>query len=65
SGWTVTAATTAAKFVEMFYGAIAFNQNLCKWNVSGISSTPTDFDLGASSWTGGTSTRPKWGLPPC
>jgi surface protein len=62
SGWTVTAATTAAKFAEMFYGAIAFNQDLCKWNVSGISSTPTDFDLGASSWV---LNKPNWGLPPC
>jgi hypothetical protein len=65
SGWTVTAATTASKFADMFNGAIAFNQNLCKWNVSGIFSTPTDFDLGAISWTGSSSTRPQWGSSPC
>lgn len=65
SGWTVTAATTAAKFVEMFYGAIAFNQDLCKWNVIGIPPTPTGFDTGAISWAGAPSTRPQWGSPPC
>jgi surface protein len=65
SGWTVTAATTAAKFTDMFNSAIAFNQDLCKWNVSGISSTPTGFDAGASSWAGSSLTRPQWGSPPC
>jgi surface protein len=65
SGWTVTAATTAAKFTDMFNSAIAFNQDLCKWNVSGIIPTPTGFDAGAISWAGSPSTRPQWGSSPC
>ena len=44
----------------MFYGATSFNQDLSGWCVTQIPSEPTDFDIGASSWTLPAS-RPIWG----
>jgi len=42
-------------------GATAFNQNLSGWCVSFITSKPTDFDTGATSWV---LARPVWGTCP-
>jgi hypothetical protein len=45
----------------MFYNAEAFNQDLSDWCVSNITTEPTDFDKGATSWT---LARPVWGTCP-
>ncbi|HEY7906024.1 MAG TPA: BspA family leucine-rich repeat surface protein [Wenzhouxiangella sp.] len=44
----------------LFWNAKAFNQDLSRWCVAHISSRPTEFDLGADSWTL-QSSRPNWG----
>jgi surface protein len=49
---------------SMFSNADSFNQNLSGWCVTNIPSKPTDFDTGATSWTGGAATRPQWGTCP-
>ena len=50
---------------RMFRVAVVFNQNLSGWCVSLITSEPTDFDTGATSWIGGTPrNRPVWGTCP-
>jgi len=45
----------------MFYGAITFNKDLSGWCVSLMSSEPSDFSTGASSWT---EPQPSWGSCP-
>jgi len=47
----------------MFFNTVSFNQDLSSWCVSQIPSLPLNFDTGASSWTGGSATRPQWGAP--
>ena len=47
----------------MFCNASSFNQDLSEWCVPLITSVPTDFDTGASSWTLPDS-RPEWGTCP-
>lgn len=44
----------------MFFVAPVFNQNLSGWCVEKLSEKPTDFDLGADSWT---QPKPNWGEP--
>lgn len=51
----------AKKMDKMFKNAKAFNYDLKLWCVIDIKSEPTEFDLGADAWTGGTAARPKWG----
>ena len=46
---------------EMFKNSSSFNQDLSGWCVSGISSEPSYFDPGASSWN---KLRPDWGNCP-
>lgn len=45
----------------LFRNAQAFNQDLGGWCVAGISTPPTDFDLGASAWDVAKA-RPNWGM---
>ena len=42
----------------MFTGATVFNQDLAKWCVSQIASTPTNFATGATAWS---ASKPNWG----
>ena len=58
SGWETGSATS---MTEMFNDATSFNQDLSGWCVSAIGSAPSDFDTGASAWTGAPGTRPNWG----
>ena len=58
SGWDVS---TATDMTRMFRNAYAFNQDLSGWCVTNISSEPTDFANGASSWT---EPKPVWGTCP-
>jgi len=44
----------------MFFGAESFNQDLSGWCVEELSEKPSEFDLGADSWT---LPRPNWGEP--
>jgi hypothetical protein len=46
---------------SMFRGAASFNQDLSRWCVTLIPSTPTWFDAGATSWT---LPKPVWGTCP-
>ena len=55
SSWNVSSVTVMTR---MFQNASAFNQALCAWNVSHISTEPTNFATGASSWS---SSKPNWG----
>lgn len=48
----------------MFKNASSFNQDLSSWCVTLIPSAPTQFDLNANAWTGGSATRPQWGTCP-
>lgn len=48
---------------ELFYEAVAFNQDLSGWCVSNIGSEPTGFDDSANAWTLANS-RPVWGTCP-
>jgi len=50
-----------SKMAWMFDKAYAFNQDLSGWCVKNITSKPTNFDYGASSWT---MPRPIWGTCP-
>jgi hypothetical protein len=45
----------------MFHFAASFNQNLSGWCVSLITSQPSHFDTGATSWV---LARPAWGTCP-
>jgi hypothetical protein len=45
----------------MFYYANSFNQDLSEWCVSNISSQPSNFASGATSWT---LPQPIWGTCP-
>ena len=47
----------------MFAFASSFNQDLSGWCVTNIGSEPTNFDIGATSWTLPNS-RPVWGTCP-
>ena len=58
SGWNVSKATNMG---YMFYSAIRFNQDISKWCVATFSTSPFDFDYGATSWT---LPRPIWGTCP-
>ena len=58
--WNVSGVT---EMNAMFNNATSFNQDLSSWCVIQIPSLPGAFDIGASSWTGGTATRPQWGQP--
>ncbi len=58
SGWDTTAVTNMG---GMFNGAASFNQDLSGWCVEQIPSTPSGFDLNATSWT---LPRPVWGTCP-
>jgi len=49
------------RFTRMFYNASSFNQDLSGWCVSQVTSTPVQFDSGATSWT---LPRPVWGTCP-
>ena len=49
--------------LEMFFAALAFNQDLSGWCVSNISSSPTNFDTDATAWTNAAH-RPVWGTCP-
>lgn len=49
---------------QMFYGANNFNQDLSGWCVTNIPIKPFEFDEFATSWTGGSATRPQWGTCP-
>lgn len=66
SGWDTgnVLNTLFNSMISMFQNASSFNQNLSSWCVSNILSKPTNFDSGASSWTGGNATRPQWGTCP-
>ena len=57
-GWDTSHVTT---MYSMFSSASAFNQDLSGWCVELISSEPTYFDLGATSWI---RPRPNWGTCP-
>ena len=61
SGWDVSNVTNMSR---MFRNASTFNQDISGWCVSQIASKPTDFDTGASAWTGDPGTRPQWGTCP-
>ena len=56
--WNTSAATQMG---NMFNGASSFNQDLNKWCVKNIGTQPQGFDTNATSWTGGSATRPQWG----
>jgi surface protein len=58
-GWNTSSVTNMD---YMFYNASAFNQDLSEWCVELITSEPTDFDTGASSWTN-PDWQPHWGEP--
>lgn len=58
SNWDVSRVLNAINMVSMFQNASSFNQNLSSWDVYTITSEPTDFDTGATSWT---LPRPIWG----
>jgi len=45
----------------MFWDASTFNQDLSNWCVTNFTSTPLDFDSGASAWT---LPKPVWGTCP-
>jgi len=45
----------------MFYNSDAFNQNLSGWCVSLISTEPTNYRTGATSWV---LAQPIWGTCP-
>ena len=53
--------TNITNMFDMFKDATSFNQDLSGWCVSFFISKPTGFDTGATSWFGGTATRPQWG----
>ena len=57
-GWDTSNVTNMA---GMFYYAKDFNQDLSGWCVSKISSYPTYFAMGTSSWT---EPKPVWGTCP-
>ena len=60
-----TCTSDITDMMGMFYYAEEFNQDLSGWCVSLITSKPTDFDTGATSWIGGTPrNRPVWGTCP-
>jgi surface protein len=56
--WDVSNVTD---MINMFRNALDFNQDLSEWCVISIPSAPSAFDSGATSWTGGSATRPQWG----
>jgi len=56
--WNVSSVT---RMEGMFIDATLFNQDLINWCVLSISSSPVDFDTGASSWV---LPRPNWGTCP-
>jgi hypothetical protein len=56
--WDVSNVT---EMTAMFYNSLSFNQNLSGWCVSNISSEPSGFTQGATSWT---RPRPTWGTCP-
>ena len=58
NNWNVSSVTNMR---GMFYVASLFNQDLSMWCVSQIPNAPTDFDIGAISWT---LPRPVWGTCP-
>jgi len=47
--------------VQMFRDATSFNQDLSNWCVTLIPSTPSNFSVGATSWT---LPKPVWGTCP-
>jgi hypothetical protein len=53
--------TNVSNMFNMFNTATSFDKDLSGWCVSFFISQPTGFDTGATSWTGGTATRPQWG----
>jgi len=57
SSWDTVNVTTMK---NMFAGQTAFNQDLSGWCVEELSEKPSDFDLGADSWT---LPGPNWGEP--
>lgn len=63
SSWNVTGVIMkmyGTGFDTMFYNNKVFNQDLSSWCVSAITSIPTQFSTGATSWT---LPKPNWGAP--
>ncbi|MBN1436644.1 MAG: BspA family leucine-rich repeat surface protein [Sedimentisphaerales bacterium] len=58
SNWDTSSVTNMS---AMFGYASSFNQDLSGWCVEQISSEPTNFDIGATSWS---LPRPVWGTCP-
>ncbi|MEE2904990.1 MAG: BspA family leucine-rich repeat surface protein [Gemmatimonadota bacterium] len=58
SSWDVSSVTYMH---SMFQNATSFNQDLSGWCVSLVTSEPTNFDTGATSWV---LARPVWGTCP-
>lgn len=46
---------------QMFAGCTSYNQDLSTWCVTQITTAPSDFDIGCTSWT---LPRPVWGTCP-
>ena len=57
----VSSVTLVSRMNYMFNEATSFNQNLSGWCVSLITTEPSNFDTGATSWT---LARPVWGTCP-
>jgi len=53
--------TTYEGMENMFKDATSFNQDLSSWCVTNLTTTPTDFDTGATAWT---LPKPIWGTCP-
>ena len=53
--WDTSKVTNMSR---MFSGATVFNQDLAKWCVSQIASTPASFETGATAWS---ASKPNWG----
>ena len=58
---TTTCTSSVTDMSYMFNFATAFNQDLKGWCVSNITSKPSNFDIGATSWV---LPRPVWGTCP-
>jgi len=58
SNWDVSSVISMS---YMFYYSTVFNQDLSSWCVTGIPTTPANFDTGATSWV---LPRPIWGTCP-